>query len=87
MVLNAKTRAMIFGEPPEAWSLNPDSYPETDGIECTVALSIEGDENNGYHLIMSPEGFFTADNWYQSLEEAQKAAHEQFDVNSDAWAC
>ena len=86
MVLHAKTRATIFGKPPEAWSLNPDSYPDTDGFECIVSLSIEGDEKNGYHLNGSPEGFFTADNWYQSLDEAKNTAHEQFGVNSEAWA-
>ena len=86
MVLNARTRAMIFGKPSDAWSLNPDSYPDSDGIECAVSLSIEGDEKNGYHLIKSPEGFFAADDWYQTLDEAKIAAHDQFGITSDAWA-
>jgi hypothetical protein len=35
---------------------------------------------------MAPEGFFTADSWHQSLDEAFASAHELFDLTAREWA-
>jgi hypothetical protein len=34
---------------------------------------------------MAPEGFFTADSWHHSLDEAFASAHELFDVIASEW--
>ena len=50
-----------------------------------LSLEIQGDEGQGYCLVMSPEGGFTADDWYATREEALRAACELFGVPVDAW--
>jgi len=50
-----------------------------------VELEIQGDEENGYHLVMSPAGFFTADEWYKSKEDALAAALELFGIPAGKW--
>ena len=67
-----------------AWSLesDPPSVPRT---ETAVDLEIQGSPKNGYHLVMSPEGFFTADNWYATLEEAFADGLRLFSVSREAW--
>ena len=50
-----------------------------------VKLEIQGDGKDGYHLVMSPEGCFTADTWQESLEDAKDTAHRIFGVWSDEW--
>jgi hypothetical protein len=42
--------------------------------DVEVSLEIQGDEGQGYCLVMSPEGRFTADDWYATREEALRAA-------------
>jgi hypothetical protein len=49
-------------------------------------LQIVGDSATGYHLIKAPSGFFTADDWYLTLEEALDAAREEFGVSQDMWS-
>jgi hypothetical protein len=53
--------------------------------DVEVSLEIQGDEGQGYCLVMSPEGAFTADDWYATREEALRAACELFGVPVDAW--
>ena len=53
--------------------------------DVEVSLEIQGDEEQGYCLVMSPEGGFTADDWYATREEALRAAYELFGVPVDAW--
>ena len=53
--------------------------------DVEVSLEILGDEGQGYLLVMSPEGGFTADDWYATREEALRAACELFGVPVDAW--
>jgi len=50
-----------------------------------VKLSIDGNEENGYHLTMEPEDCFAADNHYESLEEAIESAYELFGVSITDW--
>jgi hypothetical protein len=83
-ILRAQTRATIFGTH-NSWSLSWHRQFEKAGTECTVRLEIQGDEKNGYHLVKSPEGFFAADDWHQTLGEAQRSARELFGVDMDQW--
>ena len=54
--------------------------------ESLIELEIQGDEINGYNLVMSPEGFFTADYWYETKEEAMESAEELFGVTRLEWS-
>ena len=40
--------------------------------ERVVALEIQGDGANGYHLVMSPAGCFTADSWHESISARRR---------------
>lgn len=51
----------------------------------TVALEIRGDAKDGYHLVMSPEGYFTAETWHPSVEDAKETAFRIFGVPLDGW--
>jgi hypothetical protein len=50
-----------------------------------VNLEIQGDAKDGYHLVMSPEGCFTADTWHETVEEAKDTALQIFGVSPDQW--
>ena len=50
-----------------------------------VALEIDGDGKSGYHLVMSPEGCFTADTWHETIEDAKDTAFRIFGVPPDGW--
>lgn len=55
------------------------------GTFCDVELEIRGDDRNGYHLVMTPEGFFTADSWHETQRDAMQAAHDCFGVITKEW--
>jgi hypothetical protein len=54
--------------------------------ERMVTLEIRGDRKDGYHLIMSPSGCFTADSWHSTIDDALDTAERLFDVRRDAWS-
>ena len=60
MTLLARTRVRVWGTK-DSWSLAPHRTLASDGRDCEVRLEIVGDNENGYNLVMSPAGFFTAD--------------------------
>lgn len=80
----AQTKTEIYGTK-NSWSLSPHQGYSIDSTLCNIDLEIQGDDKNGYHLVMSPEGFFTADHWYQTLEEALNNANELFNVDKNEW--
>jgi len=82
--LSAQIRAVIFGTR-NHWSLSWHPGFEMAGTECNVRLEIQGDEKDGYNLVKSPEGFFTADDWHMTIDEARKSAHESFGVEVLQW--
>ena len=84
MTLVARTKSRVWGSK-NAWSLTPHRGFEGDGRECAVDLEIDGDDKSGYHLIMSPAGFFTADSWHETLADALAAAAEMFGVAPENW--
>ena len=50
-----------------------------------VELSIEGSSKSGYYLLMTPEGLFTADLHFDSIEEAKEEAENYFELSSIQW--
>jgi hypothetical protein len=68
-----------------AWTLAKPSDPPSRVQEREVKLEIQSDGANGYHLVMSPAGCFTADSWHESIEDAKAAAAEAFGVPPDGW--
>jgi hypothetical protein len=83
--LHARTTVRIFGTR-NAWSLAANGRSEADGRNVLVSLEIQGSPRNGYHLVMSPDGFFTADSHYDTLDEALDAGSELFGVAHDGWS-
>ena len=79
------TRARVWGTK-NAWSLSPFRTADEPNQECDVELEIQGDDRDGYHLVMSPHGFFTADSWHQTKQDALDTASELFGVLPDAWS-
>jgi hypothetical protein len=69
-----------------AWKVAEPSDPPAGVQEREVVLEIQGDAANGYHLVMSPAGCFSADTWHESAEDAKAAAAEVFGVAPDGWA-
>jgi hypothetical protein len=84
MVLRATTRAKIFGKY-SCWSSSPLPGVGEESKDCVVELEIQASGPSGYHLVKAPDGFFTADDWYESEEEAMGAAFEEFGVRRSEW--
>jgi hypothetical protein len=82
--MKASALAQVWGTR-DSWRLASPGGGDA-GLQCEVLLEIQGDPNAGYHLVMSPAGFFTADYWYASQEEAQEAALELFGVTQGQWS-
>lgn len=80
----ARTSAQICGTR-NAWKVAEETDSTAHTEEREVQLEIQGDQTNGYHLVMSPEGCFTADSWHQNLDEALKTAMDLFDVSPTEW--
>ncbi len=85
VALRCSSRTRIYSERHDAWRLatSDDAGPHVRDVN--VALAIVGDERNGFHLNMTPDGCFTADYWYGSKNEALEAAIELFGVRPDEW--
>ena len=81
----ATTTTRIWGTR-NAWSAERTGGPDQPNTECTVQLEIQGDDRNGYNLVMSPEGFFTADSWHPTKNDAIDAACEIFGVSETSWS-
>jgi hypothetical protein len=67
------------------WGVARPSDPPERVQRRVVKLEIQGDGAGGYHLVMSPEGCFTADTWHQNVDDAKETAAEWFGVPSDGW--
>jgi hypothetical protein len=68
-----------------SWKVAEPSDPSAQVQEREVALEIWGNPRDGYHLLMSPKGCFTADSWHGTVEEAKHVAHRLFGVLPDGW--
>lgn len=82
-----KTKARIWGTT-NAWSLTSFAGTQQPNHECCVVLEIQGDDQNGYHLVKSPFGYVTADSWHPTKQDALQSASELFDVDVavDEWS-
>jgi hypothetical protein len=83
--LRTRTRMRVFGSE-NSWSLTPHPQVGGEGQECSVDLEIVGDPQTGYHLVKCPSGFFAADDWYLTLEEALEAGLREFGIGSEDWS-
>lgn len=82
--MNASAEVLIRGYG-NAWKV---AEPSDTGVlvqRRVVELEIQGDSKDGYHLVMSPEGCFTADTWHETFEDAMDTAQRLFGVPSEAW--
>ena len=68
-----------------AWQVAGPADPAATVQERAVTLEILGNAQDGYHLVMSPAGCFTADTWHQTVEEAKDTAHRVFGVPPAGW--
>jgi hypothetical protein len=84
MSMFASTKVRVWGTR-DCWSLAPDGRAQADGVETVVLLEIQGDNHDGYHLVMSPAGFFTADSHHKTLDDALDAGSDLFGVARDHW--
>lgn len=85
MKLQCTVRARLHSRGRNSWRLaQPDDSPE-DVQDRSVHLEIQGSEKHGYHLVMSPEGLFTADYHYPTQADALEDARELFGVEPTIW--
>ena len=74
--IKATTEATIWGTR-NAWSLT--EGPEAvQSKRVTVEVEIQGSRKAGYNLVISPDGFFTADYWYPTFEDVLADALDLF---------
>ncbi len=72
LILNEKTSCLkihtrIYGST-NSWRLI-DNGSDGQFKDCIVNLEIQGNDKQGYCLVISPEGFFTADHHYDCLKD------------------
>ena len=68
------------------WKVAEPSDPPAKVEDRVVTLVIEGNASDGYHLVMSPVGCFTAGTWHESVEDAKATAAEVFGVPPHEWS-
>ena len=83
-VMKTIVEVLIYGCG-DAWKVAEPSDTSALVQRRRVELEIQGDGKNGYHLVMSPEGCFTADTWHETLEDAKDTAHQIFGVGPGDW--
>lgn len=81
--ITASVRIAISGGR-DAWKIAEPNDPQV--LERDVRLEIQGDDRGGYHLVLTPEGCFTADTWHETLAEAIEEAANRFGVLKSAWS-
>lgn len=82
--LVAVARVRVWGTE-NCWSLAPSPGVASANKECDVTLEIQGTPKDGYNLVMSPAGFFTADCWCKTKSDALDDARELFGIADDEW--
>ena len=82
--LFATTHARVYGTS-DAWRFFNQARAGETFQKCNIQLIIEGDDESRYFLIVSPEGFFVADTWHESLDAAQDEAERVLGVTREDW--
>lgn len=78
-----QTQTKNYGSP-KAWSLaNQSSYKPC--TLCKVEIEIEGNPKRGFSLLISPDGFSTADYWFETLEEALECGINLVGASISEW--
>ena len=75
-----------IGGTSNSWYLSSGENKKEPSKLCEVELEIYGDEKNGYFLLISPEGYFTADYNYETKGDALTDAQELFGIGEDEWS-
>ena len=57
----------------------------TPAFDIALNIAIEFDGSSHFLCYASEDGSLVNDNWYQTLEEAEQAAVEDFGVRADQW--
>lgn len=57
-----------------------------DGQLTRTSLEIQGSSKQGFHLVVEPEGFFAADTWHETEQDARSEAEEAFGVLPGDWS-
>jgi len=78
-------RAQIVCGSANSWRVADATDPADQITVLDVELEMQGDEQSGYILPMSPAGCFTADSWHASKEDALDAAEELFGARAGSW--
>jgi hypothetical protein len=66
------------------WRVVPAGELADGARDANVALELQTDPD-GCLLIMTPDGGFTADDWFPSERAALESAHERFGAPLDGW--
>ena len=74
----------IYGTP-NSWSLSESETKRNKINNTSTSIHFEGNDKEGYHLVISPEGYFTADSWHESKKEAIEAAKELLNIPESEW--
>jgi len=85
-IQTASARVRVFSTKRDSWHVASDEDPPEHIRLANVSLEINGGPEAGFHLVMTPEGCFTADVWFATLLEALAEALEVFGVDPDGWA-
>lgn len=74
----------VFGNA-NCWCLEPPADAVLPSSQRPIQLEIVGEEQQGYYLVISPKGFFTADAAYATLQQAKAAAKGLFGLDEQDW--
>jgi len=83
--LKCSVRARIISERHSAWKVAGDHEGSQYLKDVIVDLEIVGQASTGFNLVMTPEGCFTADNWFETQDDAMAAAEETFGASQVRW--
>lgn len=84
-ILFAKVENVKISGRKNAWRILSEDEVHEKYYTCKLELEIQGRPKQGYNLVMSPEGFFTADCWYETKQEAFDDAKSMFGISEDQW--
>jgi hypothetical protein len=59
--------------------------PASEVRTVNIELEVEGDDADGWLVVITPDGCFTADHWFASKAEAIGAAQDVFGAPADGW--
>lgn len=85
ILIQCSVKARIRSDARSSWTVAEPGESGEAVRERDVHLEIQGSDRHGYHLVMSPEGLFTADHDYATKEQAIEAALEIFGAPPDGW--